>query len=57
MPPVKHLLSDTLAVIAAGSSLAAWQEQLDFWLRILASLVAIVAGGFAIYRYLKPEKK
>ena len=34
-------------------ALAAWQDQLDWSLRIIASLVAIVTGGIAIRQYIK----
>lgn len=50
---IKHMMrhslfSDCLALISAGSSIAAWQEQLDWGMRILASLIAIIAGTAAL---------
>lgn len=35
---------DLLAVAAGATSIAAWQEQLEWSLKILATLVAIAAG-------------
>lgn len=40
--------SDVLAMVSATSSIAAWQEQLDWALRIAASLLAITAGVYSI---------
>ncbi len=40
--------SDVLAMVSATSSIAAWQEQLDWALRISASLLAIAAGIYSI---------
>lgn len=49
--------SDILAMVSATSSIAAWQEQLDWGLRILASLLAISAGVYSIMvRYRKLRK-
>lgn len=48
--------SDVLAMVSATSSIAAWQEQLDWALRIVASLLAIAAGVYSIvvrYRRIK----
>jgi peptidoglycan/LPS O-acetylase OafA/YrhL len=55
--PKFHLLADFFAIVSGATALAAWQEQLDWTLRILASLVAIIAGGIAIYRYFKKPAK
>jgi hypothetical protein len=50
----RHVGSDILAVVSASSSIAAWQEQLDWALRIIASLLAISAGIYSIIvRYKK----
>jgi hypothetical protein len=46
--PSRQIGSDVLAMISATSSIAAWQEQLDWALRILASLLAIAAGVYSI---------
>jgi membrane protein DedA with SNARE-associated domain len=35
---------DFLAVVSGGSTITAWQEQLEWWLKIIATLVAIAAG-------------
>jgi len=54
----RNAFSDILAVVSASSSIAAWQEQLDWALRIIASLLAITAGIYSIiarYRNNKNE--
>lgn len=49
--------SDVLAMVSATSSIAAWQEQLDWALRIAASLLAIAAGVYSIMvRYQRSKK-
>lgn len=49
--------SDVLAMVSATSSIAAWQEQLDWALRIAASLLAIAAGIYSIMvRYHRSKK-
>ena len=49
--------SDVLAMVSATSSIAAWQEQIDWGLRILASLLAIAAGVDSIVvRYRRAER-
>jgi hypothetical protein len=49
--------SDVLAMLSASSSIAAWQEQLDWALRILASLLAIAAGVYSIVvRYRRTKR-
>ena len=44
----RQIGSDVLAMVSATSSIAAWQEQLDWALRIVASLLAISAGIYSI---------
>ena len=44
----RNAISDVLAVVSASSSIAAWQEQLDWMLKIFASLLAICAGVYSI---------
>jgi len=44
------LPSDFPALLAVISSLASWQDQLDWGLRIAAALIAIVAGTPAAWR-------
>lgn len=44
----RQIGSDVLAMLSATSSIAAWQEQLDWALRIVASLLAIAAGVYSI---------
>lgn len=53
----RHIGSDILAVISASSSIAAWQEQLDWALKIIASLLAIFAGIYSIWVRLKKREK
>ncbi len=57
MSPQKHILSDFLAGLSAFGSIMAWQDQIDWGFRILASLVAITAGSIAIYRTLRKKKQ
>lgn len=45
---VKFYSSDILAVISGASTIAAWQEQLDWSLKIIASITAIVAAIYSI---------
>jgi len=53
----KQIGSDVLAMISATSSIAAWQEQLDWALKILASILAIAAGIYSIaVRYRRDRK-
>jgi len=53
----KQIGSDVLAMISATSSIAAWQEQLDWALKILASILAIAAGVYSIaVRYRRDRK-
>ena len=49
----QQLHSDLFAIISAGSGVLAWQEQLDWALRILVSVVGLVAGVITIYQRLK----
>ncbi len=43
-----------LSLIAA---ITANQEQIEWWLRCGASLVALLAGGLAIYRFFVPKRR
>jgi hypothetical protein len=44
-------------MVSASSSIAAWQEQLDWALRIVASLLAITAGVYSIVvRYRRKHR-
>lgn len=53
----RQIGSDVLAMVSATSSIAAWQEQIDWGLRILASLLAIAAGAYSIVvRYRKHKQ-
>jgi len=53
----RQIGSDVLAMVSASSSIAAWQEQLDWALRIVASLLAITAGVYSIVvRYRRKHR-
>ena len=53
----RSVISDVLAVVSASSSIAAWQEQLDWVLKIIASLLAISAGVYSIISRRKSRNK
>ena len=53
----RNVVSDVLAVVSASSSIAAWQEQLDWMLKIIASLLAISAGVYSIISRRKSRNK
>ena len=53
----RQIGSDVLAMVSASSSIAAWQEQLDWALRILASILAIAAGVYSIVVRYKRNKR
>lgn len=53
--PRLPIMPDILAIISGSSSILVWQEQLDWGLRIAATLVAVVAGGITIYQRLKKK--
>lgn len=48
---------DLLAVLSGGSSIAAWQEQLDWTLKIVATLVAIAAGLASLAYHYRHRRK
>lgn len=53
----RQISSDVLAMLSASSSIAAWQEQLDWVLKIVASLLAIAAGIYSIViRYRRSKR-
>lgn len=51
--PRLPIMPDILAIISGSSSILVWQEQLDWGLRIAATLVAVAAGGITIYQRLR----
>jgi hypothetical protein len=53
----KTLASDGLAVISSLATIAAWQEQMDFWFKVGASSVAIAAGLYSIHLGYKKQKQ
>ncbi len=42
-------IPDVLSGVSTVAAVAAWQEQFDWYLKILASAVAIAAGLYSIY--------
>jgi uncharacterized membrane protein len=42
--------------VSALATLTAWQSEVEFWLRIAATLVAISAGLVSIYVALRRKK-
>lgn len=53
MTPRTAIISDILALTSISSSIATWQEQLDWTLRMILAVVGIIAGSIAIYQRLK----
>ena len=51
---LSELRPTLLSIVAA---ITANQEQIEFYLRCGASVVAIAAGGLAIYRFFRPAQK
>lgn len=54
-PCMKDITAPT--VVSLLAALTANQEQIEWWLRCGASLVALVAGALAIYRFFRPRKR
>lgn len=54
-PKLHTLMADIFAVISASAALSTWQTQFDWTLRMLAALVAIVAGAITIWQKLKKK--
>jgi len=54
--PRTHLIADLLGMLSGTLAIAAWQEQLDWALRILASAMAITVGCVALYQRMKKRK-
>lgn len=44
------------AAISILAAITANQEQIEFYLRCGASLVALIAGALAIYRFFRPRR-
>jgi drug/metabolite transporter (DMT)-like permease len=57
LPRVQIVLADIFALIAGGSSIAAWQEQVEWWFKIGAAAVAIAAGLVSIGYHLRARRK
>ncbi len=51
---MKDLATPTICALLAA--ITASQEQIEWWLRCAASLVAFVAGCMAIYRFFRPRR-
>lgn len=43
--------------VSSLAAIAAWQEQLEFWLRITATLVAIAAGIVSLLAALQARRR
>ena len=54
---LRHALPDLFAVIAGGGSIAAWQEQVEWSLKIVATLVAIAAGVASLRHHARARAK
>lgn len=52
-----HAQDSTPAVVSLIAAITANQEQIEWWLRCGGSLIALVAGGLAIYRFFWPRKR
>lgn len=44
------------AFVSILAAITANQEQIEFYLRCGASLVAVIAGTLAIYRFFRPRR-
>lgn len=53
----KTFICDSLAAVSSLATIAAWQEQFDWGVKVLASLVAIVAGLYSIYLHRQRIKR
>ena len=53
----KAIVCDALAFCSSLATIAAWQEQVDWAFKILASLVAIAAGCYSIYLHRQRIKR
>jgi len=53
----KHILTQVAAVISGTGALASWIQTADIWLRIIASLIAIVVGILAIIDWHNKRRK
>lgn len=49
------LASASSASLSLLATITAWQSQVEFWLRIAATLVAIIAGLVSIYVALRKK--
>lgn len=50
MPHRTQLGSDMLAALSVATSIAAWQEQLEWGARMIATAIAIAAGSVALWQ-------
>lgn len=51
-----HPAESVPAIVSIGAVITANQEQVEWWLRCGASLVALIAGALAIYRFFAPRR-
>lgn len=52
-----NALSLVATVVSGAAAIAAWQAQLEWGLKICASLVAITAGALSIYDWWKKRRR
>jgi len=52
-----NAVSLAMTSVSGVSALTAWQEHLDWGFRIIASIIAILAGMTALHDWLKRHKK
>lgn len=53
-PNLHDLWPASVSIVAA---ITANQEQIEWYLRCAASLVALIAGSLAIYRFFRPVRR
>jgi hypothetical protein len=55
---VKNIaFEQTTAALSVTAGAATWMQFLQGWLQLIATAVAIVAGGLAIYSHFKRNRK
>ena len=57
LPFLARIQSEIPAILSVLGAVTAWQEQLSWAVQILGGVIAIVAGGLAIYRHFVPKRK
>jgi cytochrome c biogenesis protein CcdA len=49
------VLANVSLGISAGSAAVAWTDSMDWWIRVIAGLMAIVAGAVSIYTNIRKK--